>query len=113
MTMIRGPRQIAPGQVSRDSANSRRRRDSPGPQMCAISRTRADFDRFSDVSEILETEMWSEMDLNLRLLLRLSIAKLPANLAAYSTLIKSSRAGEIIIATSSPHSFSLRPHRLI
>jgi hypothetical protein len=45
--------------------------------------------------------------------IRLSIAKLPANLAAYSALIKSIRAGEIIIATSSPHSFSFHPHRLI
>jgi hypothetical protein len=57
--------------------------------------------------------MWSRVDLDLRPLLRLSIAKLPANLAAYSALIKSSRAGEIIIATSSPHSFSLHAHRLI
>jgi hypothetical protein len=57
--------------------------------------------------------VWSGVDLNLRPLLRLSIAKLAANLAAYTALIKSSRAGEIIIATSSPHSFSLHPHSLI
>src|ERR1700691_2423506 len=41
-----------------------------------IARTRALFDRFSDISENLETEMWSRPDLNPQPLLRLLIAKL-------------------------------------
>ena len=44
-----------------------------------IARTRADFDRFSDVSEILETEMWSRRDLNPRPL-RCERSALPAEL---------------------------------
>jgi len=53
-----------------------------------IARTRADFDRFSEMSENLETEMWSRVDLNSRPPLRLFIAKLSAHLATNSRKIK-------------------------
>jgi hypothetical protein len=79
------------------------------PARFQIARTRAHFDRFSVISMNPKTEMWSGVDLNPRPLLRLSIAKLPASLAAYSALIKSSRAGEITITTSSPHSLLSTP----
>ena len=67
-----------------------------------IARARADFNRFSEMFETAETEVWSRVDLNPQPLLRLSIENLLANLVAYSALIKSSRAGEIIIAGYSP-----------
>src|ERR1019366_5738976 len=44
-----------------------------------IARTRADFDRFSDISKNLETEMWSRRDLNPRPL-RCERSALPAEL---------------------------------
>ena len=53
-----------------------------------IARTRADFDRFSDISENLETEMWSREDLNCWPPLRLFIAKLSADLATNCLKIK-------------------------
>src|SRR5271157_1667128 len=34
------------------------------PVRSQIARTRADFERFSEVSETLQTEVWSEQDLN-------------------------------------------------
>ena len=57
------------------------------------------------MSETLETEMWSKVDLNPRPLFRLFIAKLPANLAGYSELIK---AAELQRALSP----RIRPQRI-
>jgi hypothetical protein len=56
-----------------------------------IARARALFDRFSDISENLETEMWSGVDLNPRPSLRPFIAKLSANLAGNSEMIKAAK----------------------
>ena len=55
------------------------------------SRTRADFARFSEMSENRETEMWSREDLNRRPLLRHFIAKLSADWAANSLKIKAAQ----------------------
>ena len=49
-----------------------------------IARTRADSDRFSEMSEDRETGWWSGVDLNPRPRLRHFIAKLSASLAGYS-----------------------------
>src|SRR5208337_83045 len=60
----------------------------PGCARSQIARTRALFDRFSDISRNLETEMWSRTDLNCRPPLRLFIARLSADLATNLLKVK-------------------------